>query len=188
MKRLFFLLPILILGISSCQKIKEEIKEATTTTVTTNISVPLRVDKIGISPQGDSSVFNIEEQYPISDNQIIQAYKEKIKDVDIVGLQVKVVNANPTDMVLQHAKFILQEVNTTNSFECNITKPFLLTVGNMYVVKETDANWQVINDIIEKLGDIKVRANGVVVCPSDAFVYVDFEFIIKVRATINVEI
>ncbi len=190
MKRLFllFLLPITILGLFSCQKIKEEVAEVTTTTITTNLSVPLLVDEIDETSQGDSIVFNINEQYKLSENPIVQAYKEKIQDLYIIGLQIKVVDAAPANMVLQHAKFVLQRVSNTHSFECNITQAFTLTTDNIYTINETDADWEVVNNILNDLADIKVNANGVAICNSEVFEHINFEFIIKVRATISVDI
>ncbi len=189
---LLFLLPIIMVGFFSCQKIKEkiaeEVTEATTTTLTTNISVPLLVDEITETSQGDSIVFNLDKQYTLAENPIVQAYKEKIQDLEIIGLKIKVVDAVPSNMILQHAQFMLHKVNDTHLFECNITQAFALTTDNIYTINETDADWEVINNILNDLADIKVQASGVATCNSEAFEHINFEFIIKVRATISVDI
>ncbi len=191
MKRLFllFLLPALSVYFSSCQKIKEEIQKVTTTTVSTDIAVPVTIDKADIQLQADSTVFDIEKQYQITNNPVINEYKDKIQGVKVVGLKVRVVNADPENMTLRHAKFVLQELNnTTKAYEHNITKPFALTAGNVYIMHETDANWQLVNDIINDLQDIKLRAIGVAGSPSGVFSHIDFEFVIKIKATASIEI
>ncbi len=189
---LLFLLPIIMIGFFACQKIKEEIAEGvaevTTTSVTTNLSVPLLVDEMNETSQGDSIVFNIDKQYKLSEHPIVQAYKEKLQDLEIIGLQVKVVDAVPSNMILEQAQFILHKVNDTHLFECNITQAFALTTDNIYTINKADADWEVINNILNDLADIQVQANGVAACNSEAFEHINFEFIIKVRATISVDI
>ncbi len=187
MKRLFLLLlaMLLMVGIPACQKIKDNINNSTKTTVRTDIIVPLSANIISNFSAKNDIVFLCETQYHIPDNETIRQYQNKIKDLDVIGIQIKVISVKPADMILKNATFTLQQIDNTHLFESHITKDFPLTLDNIYVVNENDATWEIANDIIDDLGDIKLKANGLINSKPNEYNHLSFEYIIKVKATVS---
>ncbi len=185
MKRLFILLllPILAIQMSSCKKVKDKINEVSTTTITTDFIIPIKLidqqqDRIDIPFSGGAN-------YAIPGNEDLKKHLKQITKIEVLSLEMRVSEANPDDLVLKQGDFNIKKKND-NSVTFNFSTPanFPLTTNSSYQISDNDTDYEALNNIINDLGDIELNGNGIVTY-NLRNVKLSFEFIIKVQATVS---
>ncbi len=185
MKRLFILLllPVLAMQISSCKKVKDKINEVSTTTITTDFIIPIKVidqqkDRIDIPFSGSAD-------YAIPGNKDLKEHLKQITKIEVLSLEMRVSEANPDDLVLKQGDFNITKKNdNTEIFSFSTPANFPLVTNSSYQIGNDNADYEALNNIINDLGDIELNGNGIVTY-NPRSVKLSFEFIIKVQATVS---
>ncbi len=185
MKRLFILLllPILAIQISSCKKVKDKINDVSTTTITTDFIIPVKLidqqkDRIDIPFSGSAD-------YAIQGNKDLKAHLKQITKIEVLSLEMRVSEANPDNLVLKQGDFNIKKKNdNTQIFSFSTPANFPLVTNSTYQISDNETGYEALNNIINDLGDIELNGNGIVTYnPRSA--KLSFEFVIKVQATIS---
>lgn len=184
MKRLFIFLTAtaLALGIGACQQIKDNINEATTTHITTDMVIPVKA--IESSLQKGDITFQCEENYSIAENAELKEHLQSISDIDVIGIEIKIAEAAPENMILKQAHFFLHEPESNDVFTCSTPENFPIATNSVYSINESEANWKVINTIVDNLGDIHLTCNGTVSSEAENAT-LSLQVVIKVKATVS---
>ncbi len=184
MKRLFILLllPLLAMQMLSCKKVKEKINEASTTTITTNFIIPVKV--IDQQKNGIDIPFSGSADYAIPANEDLKNHIKQITKIEILSLEMIVSEANPDNLVLKKGDFSIQKKNDTEAFTFSTPANFSLVTNSSYSISENDADYGILNKIVNDLGDIELNCNGIATYnPTRS--KLSFKFVIKVKATLS---
>ncbi len=168
MKRIFILvlLPLLAINFSSCEKVKDEINEVTTTEVSTDVVVPIEALQI-TSPKGEDFTFSINGKYNLEENKEIKQYLGRIQNIKIKSITLKIRHAEPADMTLKKCMFLIKGSDNNLSCSYNMPSEFPLTVGSELTLTQNDIDWNVIDKILKELKKVETVGNGIVNASSD---------------------
>lgn len=177
---------ILLLSIVllSCKEIKDKINEATTTTITTDIVIPIDPLKhVTLSykidiPFSDSAI------YQITTNEEIKKNLNKITKVKALSIEMKVIAADPSNLNLKTANILIKEPTNTDYFTFAMPANFPLQTDNSYKVTENDTDFSTLNTALNKLGEIQLIAMGALTYPLNK-AELELAFIIQVEATVG---
>ncbi len=185
MKRLLILLllPVVTIQLSSCEKVKDKINEVSTTTITTDFIIPVKVidqqtDRIDIPFSGSAD-------YAIPGNEDLKDHIKQITKIEVLSLEMRVTEANPNNLVLKQGDFNIKKKNdNTATFSFSTPANFPLTTNSTYQISNDEADYGALNNIISDLGDIAIDVNGIVTY-NPRNVKLSLELVIKVQATVS---
>jgi hypothetical protein len=165
MKKLSFLmiagLMILAGTFTSCEKVAEEIENATEITVNTTLDAPM-VAVPEANKAGEAS-FKEEEIIDISSNADLKDHLSKIKEIEAKSITVTINSSTPANLSLLSAAFSVTDNVTNKSFSFTAPSfPFLLTSGSSFTIDPTTPGWAELNLILGSMNPFTVKAIGTI--------------------------
>lgn len=168
MKKLSFLLVAVVLlsgAFTSCEKVADELQNATEITVNTSLEAPIVAVPDATKSVSDNSTFHGSYVLDLANNDDLKDYLDKIKSLELKGITVTVTSVVPEDLVdlsLVSGTFsIVDNVETSELFE-KIKTDFSLVPNSSFTIGEADAGWENVQKIIESQHPSTVSASGVI--------------------------
>lgn len=165
---------------TSCEKIAEELENATEITINTTLDAPI-VAVPEASKAGEAR-FNESYVLDIANNADLGDYIEKIKSLELKQITVTVESSTPSNLTLLNGTFSITDNVDGTSFSFAAPNNMPLLNGSSFTIDETNPGWATVNAIIASKHAATVRANGVI---SNETFEVTFLCSLGVKATVE---
>lgn len=186
MKKLSFLLiaGLVLLGgaFTSCEKIAEEIQNATEITINTTLDAPIvAVPEISKSTDGNAK-FNEFYILDIANNVDLKDHLDKIQSLELTEIEVTIVSATPNGLTLIDGLYSITDNVNGDSFSFNSPSNLPLVNGSSFKVDENTPGWNTVNAIIASKNPSTLRAIGTI---NNETFEVNFNCSLKVKAVVK---
>jgi len=186
MKKLSFLLVAAIVlfsgAFTSCEKVAEEIENATEITVNTSLDAPIvAVPETTKSTNGDAK-FNETYILDLANNDDLKDYLDKIQSISVSEIIVSIQSVDPSNLVLLDGTFSITDNENGDSFSFNAPSNLSLIKDASFKIDENTPGWETVNDIIASKHASTLQAVGTI---NDESFTVEFLCSLKVKAVVK---
>lgn len=186
MKKLSFLLVaglILLSGaFTSCEKIAEEIENATEVTINTTLDAPIVAVPEASKDADGNAKFNESYVLDLSTNADLKDYLDKIKSIELTEIEVTIVSASPNGLNLIDGIYSITDNLNGDSFSFNSPSNLPLVNGSSFKVDKNSPGWDTVNAIIASQHASTLKAMGTI---NNETFEVTFNCTLKVKAVVK---
>jgi len=166
MKKLSFLFMsafIMLTGaFTSCDKIADEIENATEVTVSTTLEASMvAVPEQNKSTDADGT-FKVSETIDLANNADLKDHLDKIKDIKATLLTITIASVTPANLTLSTATFTITDNVSGIKFIIPNINQLPLTVGQSVTFSTNTANWNLLNQILASKNQFTIDGVGTI--------------------------
>lgn len=177
---LFMMAGLMILAgsFTSCDKIADEIQDATEVTINTTLDIPIVAVPESTKSTDENATFSETATIDLSTNDDIKDYLDKIQSVEVTKIVVNILSSDPLNLTLIDGAFRVRDNVTGDAFSTSTLPNMPIAVGSSFEVGPSTPGWETINKIIASRNSATLSAYGTI---NNSTFSVGFEYIIHVK-------
>lgn len=186
MKKLSFLLMTGLIMLSgaftSCEKVAEELENATEVTVNTTLEAPMVAVPEENKSADANGTFKEEETIDLATNEDLKDHLDKIKSIEAESITVTISKSIPDNLTLLNGAFSATDDVLGTNYSFASPADFPLTSGQSFTFGPGSPGWAELNKILASKNPFTVKAIGTI--NSEEFT-IEFVTSIGVKAVVD---
>lgn len=155
-------LVILAGSFTSCEKVAEELQNATEITVNTTLEAPMVAVPEAGKTAAEQASFKEMHVVDITANDDLKDHLDKIKEIEAKSITVTISSSTPIDLSLLSGAFSITDNVTGDSFPFIAPTNFSLAAGQSFTLDPTTPGWAELNKILASKNPFTVQAIGTI--------------------------